>query len=466
MPLSLHLHRPTPLPANDRLRDNRDSNVGPYQDVDVTMNTSMEAHRGSPAPIRRTEHPIATGHPPNHKTVAQQLQDRPQRKSVNPIMNIPRHPSYTIERREGQEDNRFKPHGYHDDSNNRLRNIPKRPMSACSNEDLTVVKRKRTETGTQLVQANGGKPGVTPINRPLSREEVRYQAVAREHEEDARFLEDERTSENMGTTISRTPILVDDDVELPPRRLGRSLSRAEIAVDEQLTTAIRGLMSPIPRDRSPDRGRWRTASPLSQNQQIDSHPRSIASHIRTVNQIQVQFLPPGGNALGARSPEHRNGPPPRPLEHSPPTGLLDIRRTDHPMLAIPTSASEMSVIMTAHDQSNAARPVEARDFYIHKRTTIIAQGNEWARPCGDGTIRLSRYFELSQEEVDGSKEYLRHITGQETLLPKTMIRLTCRARNGPNGALKHQHAWPENTMVFLNGKCLLTSMVFELVRVG
>jgi hypothetical protein len=123
----------------------------------------------------------------------------------------------------------------------------------------------------------------------------------------------------------------------------------------------------------------------------------------------------------------------------------------------------MPEIMNTHDRINRERHVEAREFYVHKRTVTIAKGSEWSKPCRDGTIRLGRYFSLTQEEVDEIKEYLRFITGRETLRPKTMIRLTCRPRNGgPHGPTNH--GWPENTIVFLNGKCLLTSMVWNFVE--
>ena len=151
--------------------------------------------------------------------------------------------------------------------------------------------------------------------------------------------------------------------------------------------------------------------------------------------------------------------PHRRVEHSqPPESFNTKPHIRRQILPIPTSATEMPGIMSIHDRINRDRHVEAREFYVHKRTVTIAKGNEWSKPCRDGTIRLGRYFSLTQEEVDETKEYLRFITGHETLRPKTMIRLTCRPRNGEALGRKN-HGWPENTMVFLNGKCLLTSTV-------
>jgi hypothetical protein len=182
--------------------------------------------------------------------------------------------------------------------------------------------------------------------------------------------------------------------------------------------------------------------------------------------MQVALLPPGGNALGARSPElfvETRSPTSEPkvftLEHSPPVDSVEVKLcVKREMLPMPSSAAEMPGVMAIHERNNEARPVEARDFYVHKRTIIIAKGNEWAKPCKDGTIRLGRYFSLSQEEVEETKEYLRYIAGYEANRPKTMIRLTCRPRNGEASG-QSKHAWPDSTMVFLNGKCLLTTLV-------
>jgi hypothetical protein len=133
------------------------------------------------------------------------------------------------------------------------------------------------------------------------------------------------------------------------------------------------------------------------------------------------------------------------------------------LLPLPTNASDMPRIMNLHDQYNNSRQVQAREFYIHKRTATVAKGSEWTRTGRDGTIRLARYFSLTQEEVDEAKEYVRFITGHESIRPKSMIRLTCRQRNGvPN--VQSPHAWPDNAMVFLNGKCLPTTRVSQYLE--
>jgi hypothetical protein len=175
-------------------------------------------------------------------------------------------------------------------------------------------------------------------------------------------------------------------------------------------------------------------------------------------------LPPGGNALGAQSPEYSGDqsvldfPLPR-LEHSVPAESVEMRSSaQRQMFPLPTKSMEMPALMTLHDRFNHSRPVEDQDFYIHKRSVAIAMGNERTKPCKDGTIRLGRYFSLTLEEIEEMKEYLRFLCGHEATRPKTMIRLTCRPRNGELPG-QCNHAWPDNTMVFLNGKCLLTTLV-------
>jgi hypothetical protein len=471
MPSPIHLQGPTPMTSINPTQDERTPQVESHQDIDTHMETSYDPP-DSPPPLRRPQ-PI--------KLTSQSRVDRPTRVEqrrqvegpVNPMANIRRHPSYSQEMRKIHGDIpaiiKLEQENSDDDIHLKVsRTPPKRPISVGSNEDLTL-KRKRTDKGMQRIQRNNGKNTVEQdiMERSPSREEMRYQAVARKHEEDVQFLEGKAMDEVH--SVATTPILIEDDIPFTRRApMRRSMSQADIAVVDDLTPAIRELMSPSPREGSPDRDRWRAKSPiLTGGQEIIPRRHIIPSHIRPINAIGNQspliVLPPGGNALGARSPEIFGEAPPRPrLEHSPPAELFDIKPTVHrQLIPIPTNATDMPALMTAHERLNNARHVEARDFYIHKRAAAIAKGSEWCKPCKDGTIRLGRYFALTQEEVDEAKEYLRYITGHVSLRPKSMIRLTCRPRNGgPVG--QNNHGWPENTMVFLNGKCLLTSMVYTI----
>ena len=453
MPPPIHTHRPTPMTSKNPAQDQGTPYAGPPQDVDTHMQTSNDTY--SVSPLLHRPRPVNLATASRNNKFSRPTQNRQMQEPVNPMVNIRRHPSYAPEMQEihGEISSTVNPEDDHDNEVNPLnvlRTPPKRPMSVGSNEDL-ASKRKRTDNGMERVQ----------VNRPLSREEIRYQAVAQEQEEDARLLTNEEE-----TTVDDnvTPVLVDGDVPLPRRPMRRSMSRADIAVVEHLTPALRELMSPDPREERPDRERWETNSPPPQGQQIVPRPHNIPSHIRSVNAASgspVTFLPPGRNALGVRSPEYVPELPHRPLEHSRPAEFFNARPRHRQMLPIPTSAAEMPEIMNIHDKFNRERHVEAREFYIHKRTVVIAKGSEWSKLSRDGTIRLGRYFSLTQEEVDETKEYLRFITGHETLRPKTMIRLTCHPRNRTGHTI---HAWPENSIIFLNGKCLLTSMVWDFVK--
>jgi hypothetical protein len=453
--------------------------------VDISLDASADVVPISPPPLRRPR-PVIPSAIAQGATSPRTARSRQMAAAASGSGHIHRHPAYSPEMCEVHGDIpvpvkiEVEERGDEHNSPFFLQSPPKRPISVGSNEEL-VLKRKKTENGMQRVALEKSQNSIPkplahkdPMERPLSREEMRYLEVAKEHEEDARFLDNEAKvlDDHDHDHIPATPILIDNDMPLPRRPLRRSMSRSDIAVVEDLTPAIRELMSPAPRESSPDRGRWGALSPIPQPQESIQVRHNVPSHIRpigSVSRAQVQFLPPGANALGAKSPElfieeHPLGkdlPPPR-LEHTPPADSYDMKPViQRQMLPIPTSASDMPGVMTIHDRLNNTRHVEGRDFYIHKRTVAIAKGSEWANPCRDGTIRLGRYFSLTQEEVEETKEYLRFMAGHETTRPKTMIRLTCRPRNGePSG--QNSHAWPENTMVFLNGKSLLTTMVFNI----
>ena len=364
--------------------------------------------------------------------------------------------------------------------------IPKRPLSVGSNEDL-MLKRKRTNEGMQSITHE----------RSPSREQM-YEELAKEHVADQQYLSND-AAQVEGDTLATTPIQPnDDDVTILPRRppLRRSKSRAQIGLEEDLTPGLRELMSPKPfmrdltspppREGSPDRMLWRKMSPpmggykdiatppvapKAYSQIVPKRPpppRRIPSHIRTINSTVVSptVVPPGGNALGAHSPEYlSDDQPERPIfEHIRPLEECDdvkptVKRT---VLPLPTSGSEMPRLMTLHDEFNQTRHVESRDFYVHTRTALIANASEWSRTFTDGTITLGRFFNLTPEELNEIREYVKFMAGQETTGPKTMIRLVCRGKNGESGGPVN-HAWPENTTVILNGKNLMTSMVFEFI---
>lgn len=435
----------------------------------ATPQSALPLQRPKPLPL------VARDGTNSHTIERQRLKD-----TAKILSEIPRHPAYYSELSAA--------HGYvppvaiiesdedGEDEPTQLLSPPKRPISVGSN-DNSIRKRKRTEVGVQHLRYDSGVPGPSSVteterlDRPLSRQELLYQAIAEEQEEDERFMADNGHPHagDHEEAIAPTPILPDTQTQFPRRQMKRSLSRNDIAVVEDLTPGFRELMSPAPRERSPDRERWRAGSPIPVWQSTPLQEKVGPSHIRSANRPNVQqvaLLPPGGNALGARSPELCIDVWPQEsdskvfmLEHSPPVDISDLKVSiKREVLPIPSGATDMPGLMSIHERANGLRPVEAREFYVHKRTCIIAKGNERTKPCGDGTIRLGRYFSLSQEEVNETKDYLRHITGSENNRPKTMIRLTCRPRNGePPGQSKH--AWPDNTMVFLNGKSLLTTSV-------
>jgi len=363
---------------------------------------------------------------------------------------------------------------------------PKRPLSVGSNEDL-ALKRKRTDEGIQPV-----------THERLPSREQSYQEVAKQHVEDEQYLSKDAAQLQGHDPIAPTPIQTDDDFNPIPRGPPvRTRSRAQFGLEEIITPALRRMMSPDslrhlsappPRERSPDRKQWSRNSHLGGHRDIASTPpeapkafsqtvikwpppsRGIQSHISTRDSPNV--IPPGGNALGARSPElFSDEQAERPaFQHVRPLEEYDDIKAvvKRPVLRIPANANEtrrlppnasnMPRFMTEHHEINQTRHVERRDFYVHTRTALIAKASKLSHISADGTITLGRFFILTREEVDEIHEYVRFMGGQETKGPRTTIRLVFRERNG-EGRDIFNHSWPQNTTVILNGKNLMTSMV-------
>lgn len=442
---------------------------------DALVVDPLDYRHPSPPPLQRPKAVIA-------KARSQIVQDiRVTRghsieTAAKELQRIRRHPSYSEEMREvhGEVPPIVKIEKEEPEmarKANVLLTPPKRPISVESNDDL-LPKRQKAENGIR-VEVRRPRTVISEdtemIQRPLSREQM-YVEVAKEHEEDARYIAAQGISA-LDDEDNTPPALVSSSTEIrPPRpRLKRAMSRSDRAVVDELTPGMRELMSPAPREASPDRKMWRTASPsLPPRDEIIGTTNAFPCHIRSLNGLsRSAFLPPGGNALGVKSPEYIEESLNRPLarlEHALSAHEVDVKpNMRRPLLSLPTSASEMPEIMRIHDEFNVSRPIEMREFYVHKRVVTIAKASEWSKSGRDGTIRLGRYFALSEEEIEEVKEYLRFIAGREAPRPKTMIRITCRPRNGQLAG-QNDHAWPENTMVFLNGRSLPTTMVRSFGR--
>lgn len=323
---------------------------------------------------------------------------------------------------------------------------PKRPVSVGS-DDYFSHEHKRMKKDA--------------IRRPLSREEM-YDKVAKEHEEDARFLIKCSTLSAEDSNLPPGAILAEDDTLLPC--IERPLSRSDNNLAKVLTPAIGQLMNSCPRETSPNRTGWRRQGQLPFQQSIPL--RVVPSHIRT---LDGAVLPPSVNTLGVpenMGKEHLDAAHPL-LEHSPHAYTTHTKPTGQsPKLLFPTNA-DIPERMAIHENMNSQRPVTARDFYVLRRTVAIAEGGDRSRPSKDGTIRLSQEFFLTNEELDEMNEYWRFLTGHETFRRKTMVRFTCRPQKGGEFGQKN-HAWPENVILHLNGTCLQTSMVctteFSLIK--
>lgn len=350
---------------------------------------------------------------------------------------------------------------------------PKRPLST-SLDDIFTPKRQRTENGVQFMESDreikdrvDGLSERRGMRRTLSRQEMYYE-IAKEQEKDTRFLRENHPNTSAGD-IAPTPILNNDEedvVMLPARApIRRTKSRADEELEEELTPAIREMMTPVPREGSPDRELWQRRPPSTITEVLSpTIPRPMPSHIRQQHppsQMQLMFLPPGSNALGAKSPEaaEQFRDLQRPFAHSPSVEAVEKPvEKQRRMLPMPKGANEMPALMAMHDRMNNSRPLQERDFYLLKRIDLIGRASEWTKPGRDGLIRLGRYFYLAKEEIDETSEYLHYLTGHEVVRPKTMIRLTCRPKNGEQPG-ENYHAWPDHANVFLNSKSLLTSMV-------
>ena len=362
---------------------------------------------------------------------------------------------------------------------------PKRPLSVGSNEDL-ALKRKRTDEGIQPV-----------THARLPSREQSYQEVAKRHVEDEQYLSKDAAQLEGHDPLAPTPIQTDDDFNLPRGPPARTRSRGQYGLEEILTPSLNRMMSPNslrqgsappPRERSPERSQWSRNNHLRGHRDIASTPpealkaysqtvvkfrppsRGIQSHIST--RVSTTVIPPGGNALGARSPElvyDEKAERPafehiRPLEEYDDVKaivkrpVLRLPAIASQTLRLPLNASNMPRFMMEHDEINQTLHVERRDFYVHTRTALIAKASKLFHISADGTISFARFFNLTREELDEIHEYVRFMDGQETKGPRTMIRLVFRERDGEGRDL-FNHSWPQNTTVILNGKNLMTSMV-------
>jgi len=159
-----------------------------------------------------------------------------------------------------------------------------------------------------------------------------------------------------------------------------------------------------------------------------------ASHIRVIDGI---VSAPGGNALGARPPESAL---PYTFYHSWPAISADLVRTHrHQMSPIPESPGELVDYMIRYDGELSLRPVERRHFFVLKRTFTIAEVSHKPEVSKDGTIGMSRFFLLTAEEIQETKEYIGFVTGHESDRPKTMVRLTCRALEQESMSISFWH---------------------------
>ena len=460
-----------PISQRDLLAHRRETQL---ETDEVMEQAPPRLQRPVPRPLTEVNNPAAESAPNKNITRVQKIE-----AAEEAIRRIERHPLYAPEMYEaygefgppvkmGEEDLSDSSQA-DDDVYPVYSSSPKRHMQPDSSDDVddSRGKRKRTENGFQTISNY-------PPRRPLSPEEARRRAVATEHKEDIQFLNETPVIQRDENDIAPTPVLVTDPPPSPRRGMRRSLSRSSVTVTENLTPEVRDLMSPIPRESSPPREGWRIDTPSLYPVPEPPIPtaKKIPSHIRQKNYAEkalVTFRSPGVNALGAKSPEAiptvaQLAPdlPLPTLQHAPPVDAFEGKEKDLsqilPILPMPTHSSLMPNLMHIHDDLNSSRPVGSRFFYLFKRSVAAAQCNEWHKTRHDGTITLTRYFLLSQEEIDETKEYLRFLTGRVATRPKTMVRLVCRPRNGEDLG-DSVHAWPENTMLALNGKYLATSMV-------
>lgn len=331
-------------------------------------------------------------------------------------------------------------------SSSQSRKPPKRPLSANSNDG--APKRKKTDQGTQHIPSQDPAPEPStprPASPalPLGQNNARYYTVAQEQEQDAQFLtEDDQPMTDVVVDVPRTPVLPNEDSPPPPpdRPRGKAMSPAHRNLADVLTPHFQNL---------------RTQAGMENGQAIPPHIR-----------IPGQVLPPGGNAVGAQTP---NNVPDRTypkIRHTKATAAVNIdQNSRREVVPLPNSTTQLLQIMEIHNQLNRARHVEAREFYFHKRTAVVANVSAENQRSPDGTIRLNRYFSLTQDAIRETKEYLKHITGRAAHGSKTMLRLTCIS-HGNGGPNKNCHAWPEGIIIQVNGKRLLTSMVNSLDNVA
>jgi hypothetical protein len=181
-------------------------------------------------------------------------------------------------------------------------------------------------------------------------------------------------------------------------------------------------------------------------------------------------LPPGWNALGAKSPEnYAEGYPEATGAVQP--GLL-VGNFNHVKMenveATPPArpldkplSNQISAMMVHHDQHNKQLPPTERQYYIHKRSELIADGSNRDKVYNDGLIKLGRFIVLTEEEISEVQRYMKFISGQGDTGAKTMLRLVCRSRRGRQG--RNSNLWPENTIVMINGKAVRITPVSPLL---
>jgi hypothetical protein len=439
-----------------------------------------------PVPPARALLPVYRPTPRPFKTPFSNEEDAEERRLMalarRELRGIRRHPARQMQTRTEVDNDNFSESEKvrrNEDMDVEITNeSPKRPLSVGSNEDL-ALKRKRTDEGIQPVTHK----------RSLSREQS-YQEVAKQHAADEQYLSkgavqleehQHNPSPNQhNPNPAPTPIQTDDDrMTLPRGPPLRTRSRAQVGLEEILTPRLERLLSPDPtrhmsapppRERSPDRDGWRRNHHLVVHRDIASTPPEPRGPFHISNRVSV--IPPGGNALGARSPEllpHEQAERPafehiRPLE-----GYDEVKAiVPRPVLRIPANASEtqrlflnasnMPRFMTQHDKIYQRRHVQRREFYVHTRTALIAKASSLSHKHEDGRITFGRYFNLTREELYEIHQYVKFMGGQESTGPRTMIRLVFRETNGENRD-PFKHSWPENSTVILNGRYLMTSMV-------
>lgn len=311
--------------------------------------------------------------------------------------DIPRHPLYDPRMQNIHGPVPPKPEASDGDYTTNLFS-PKRPFMHESTQN--PFKRMKTSEGMHHVVHYG-------FNRNLTDDSsVRYIEFAKKYNEDEEILQ----SENI---VPQDDVLSNDE-PLPIRSFKRVNSRSQIALTRDLT-------------------------PQLETTSLQPH----ASHIRE-------------NRSGASSREHAQS---HAFRHRRPINSIHHEPTHHrQILPAPNTPEELVDYMTRHDGELSLRPVEDRLFFALKRIICVATAGQKERVGTDGMVGRNCVFVLTQEEIEEIQEYVRAVSGYESMQPKTMIRLICRTSRG-DSLDNHKHEWPKGAMVRLNGKFLMTAMV-------